>query len=144
MTGGGDSNSTPPAPPSVGTLTYFITDTTRKSLLTSNSNSRKEGEGGVGVSRRLLRRQDLRERGTRVLIFQARYQPQDLPLPRLGGGLPVLRVADQVEEGGFLPQAGRGRVASSASASASGPPFAQYILSIPTLMNEIKHFSRNF
>lgn len=25
-----------------------------------------------------------------------------------------------------------------------GPPFAQYILSIPTLMNEIKHFSRNF
>ena len=26
----------------------------------------------------------------------------------------------------------------------NGPPFAQYILSIPTLMNEIKHFSRNF
>jgi len=25
-----------------------------------------------------------------------------------------------------------------------GAPFAQYILSIPTLMNEIKHFSRNF
>ena len=25
-----------------------------------------------------------------------------------------------------------------------GPPFAQYILSLPTLMNEIKHFSRNF
>jgi hypothetical protein len=25
-----------------------------------------------------------------------------------------------------------------------GAPFAQYILSIPTLMNEIKNFSRNF
>ena len=25
-----------------------------------------------------------------------------------------------------------------------GPPFAQYMLSIPTLMNEIKNFSRNF
>jgi len=25
-----------------------------------------------------------------------------------------------------------------------GAPFAQYILSISTLMNEIKHFSRNF
>ena len=29
-------------------------------------------------------------------------------------------------------------------AMAYSPPFAQYILSLPTLMNEIKHFSRNF
>ena len=30
------------------------------------------------------------------------------------------------------------------SAHPSGPTYAQYILSIPTLMSEIKNFSRNF